>query len=151
MHIQFGSHFRSEKNRTPMQIAPTFTETPERTEYSVFDEKDSYVGRFTLDKNGNNTIYVGNLEIPSSLRGKKTAANILFSIRDFIAQKAKDTESDCIQFDIKTSNPHNLSKLYKKLYPDAILYTFKFNDTDYTTFSVPLTEEKRKKIQRISN
>ena len=86
--------------------------------------------------------------IPSGLRGKKVAADVIYSIRDFLKKKVEEQKIDCIQFDAKKNNPNNVVRLYKKLCPDAISHTYSFGDIDYVIFSIPTSAEERKHLEK---
>ena len=143
MKINFGSKLRCERNRQPIKIISSPTEKSSKTKFSILDKNDSFVGRFYAEKGFSNTVVISGLNIPEALRGKKIAASIILAIRDFALKKAKEEKIECIQFDANINNPHNVKKLYQKMFPDAIVHTYPVGRTHYTLFSVPMTEQAK--------
>ena len=116
MRISFSSHCRCEKAFKPMKIVPKKDSWPGH--YNIYDDKDNFVGEFTFYDAKDKTGFVEDLKIPKGVRGSRISSNILFSVRDFILNQAKENNLDAIRFSASTQNPYNVIKLYKKLFTD---------------------------------
>ena len=79
--------------------------------YKIILGKRQKVGTFCFSNKG----FVSSLNIKRKFRKKKTGVNALISIYEFIMQKAKELNIDCLWFVGLESNKNNVVKLYKRV------------------------------------
>ena len=100
MNVTFGRNInRCIKNFTRLPIVQMHAGNDSR--FFIFDKNNTLIGAFKFDGNG----LLSNLSLASSVQRKKTAADAILSIKEFIIQKAKDMKLKTIHFSIET--PHN--------------------------------------------
>ena len=85
MNISFSAKINYEKVYQPLNIV----QMPNKKNngwsyYKIFDENDTYVGKFDLKKEDKHLGYLTGLEIPKEIRGKKKSVNILLNIIKFL-------------------------------------------------------------------
>ena len=96
MNITFGSNIsRCVKNFTRLPIVQMHTGSDSR--FFVFDKKNTLIGAFNFDESG----ILSDLSLSRSVRGKKTAANAILSIKDFLINRAKEMKLKSIGFSIE--------------------------------------------------
>jgi len=140
MKINFCSNNGYKKILKPIKISQDKI-TNER--YTIKDESDQYLGKFKFEKDENGFGHISSLEIMENLRRKKTAFNILFSVKKFIEEEAEKKQIDTVFFFASKQNYHNLIKLYKKIVPNAII----IDNIDFAKFIVLKNDKDEKKVR----
>ena len=111
MRVTFGAGYkRCIKNFTPLRIVPKHTDGNEER-FFIFDGKNNAVGSFCFSPEG----CLHSLELAQSIQRRKTAADAILSIRNFIIEKAKERNLDFVFCRSYKNNPNNVQRLYTHL------------------------------------
>jgi len=95
--ISITPYARCAKNFNPVKIIPMFQakESDEFSRYIVLDRKsDGFIGQFNFWKDGKIT----DLKFVENIKRKKTIADAILSIRNFVIKKGKEENLDSIDF-----------------------------------------------------
>ena len=109
--VNFGSKVniaRCIKNHKPLSIIPMFTDN--NTRYFIFDRQNRLFGAFKFDESG----ALSGIKFEPNRR--KTAADALLTMKDFILKKAKAKGADFVDITILTSkkNAPKIKRLFSK-------------------------------------
>lgn len=148
MNINFCANINYKQIFRPLKIVQDYNKHKSNwTYYKVFDENDKYVGKFDLKDEGQHLAYLTGLEIPKELRGKRKAINILFNIIEFLKAECKKKGFSIIHFAAANNNQFNVTRLYRKLAPNAISG---ISDC-HTRFAVPLDKSAEPQAKKLIN
>lgn len=144
--VSFSAKISYEKVYQPLNIV----QMPNKKDngwsyYKIFDENDTYVGKFDLKKEDKHLGYLTGLEIPKEIRGKKKAVNILLNITNFLKREAQKKDINIIHFAAANNNPFNVIRLYKKLAPNAVSGLADC----HTRFAVPVNNGSQKEAREL--
>lgn len=136
MRITFCSQKRYEKNFKPLKIDIYKNYSQKSQVYNILNEKNVCIGQFSFSKETQNGACIADLNFNNNLRGSKSSANALISMKNFILDKAKNENLDYIYFYADEYNKYNVVKLYKKLFPEIFCKKVDFNKFE---FLLPIT------------
>ncbi|MCR4880865.1 MAG: hypothetical protein K6A44_02820 [bacterium] len=114
MQVNFGTKtgvMRCVKRFKPLPIVPMFSQN--NTRYFLFGKNNTLIGAFNYDRSG----ILSNVNLDERIKRTKTAADAIFSIKDFVTNMAKKDGIDFVNFGIVVNGRRNeaLKKLCGKL------------------------------------